>query len=86
MTAKEKAHKIFNCYLVPTSKHYEPLPPLYDFEVAQECALILVDEVLNQLQTLPLNSLMAKKKVNFWMQVRMELEMITFAESRNELN
>ncbi len=86
MTAKEKAHKILNCYLVPTSKYYEPLPPLYDYEVAQECALILVDEVLNQLQTLQLNSLMVKKKIGFWMQVRMDLEMITSAESRNELS
>lgn len=86
MTSKEKARKLFNCYLVPTSKHYEPLPPLFDFEVAQECALKVVDEILNVLQTIPLNSPTVKNKIDFWVQVRVEIEILSFTEIRKELN
>lgn len=80
MTSKEKALKLFKCFLIPTSRHYEYLPPLNDFEAAQECALIVVDEVLDELQRLPLSNSIIHKKIDFWIQVRVELEMLSFKE------
>jgi hypothetical protein len=58
MTPKEKANELVNKYLIST-------PIVFHIDDAKKCALIAVDEILNECLSL---------KADFWEQVKEEIE------------
>ena len=70
MTPKEKAIELYN-------KMYEtgfkPKSVLIRIEQAKECALIAVDEILNELTEIPYG-LEYLNRLNYWLEVKQEIE------------
>ena len=70
MTPKEKAIELYN-------KMYEtgfkPKSVLIRIEQAKECALIAVDEILNELTEIPYG-LEYLNRLNYWLEVKQETE------------
>ena len=70
MTPQEKAIELYN-------KMYEtgfkPKSVLIRIEQAKECALIAVDEILNELTEIPYG-LEYLNRLNYWLEVKQEIE------------
>jgi hypothetical protein len=73
MTPKEKAKLLYNRFL-----RYVPAEQEFEHEYAKQCALIAVDEILNNNNKIPGNvsGLHTIENTYYWQQVKQELEKI----------
>lgn len=70
MTAKEKAKELVNSYLIYFPEYYNDLEYDYNIEKAKKCALIAVDEILNNDN----NFFNTYSQNDYWLQVKQEIE------------
>jgi hypothetical protein len=63
MTPKEKAEELVNKYSIWCWNEV-----VCDYEIAKQCALIAVDEILNAVTAI------ADKRYDYWKEVKQELE------------
>ncbi len=70
MTPKEKAEKLLSEYLIYFPEYYNDLEYDYNVEKAKQCALIAVDEILNNDN----NFFNTYSQNDYWLQVKQEIE------------
>jgi len=70
MTPKEKAIELTGIYLELTKKSLDRIGWFYDIDVAKQCALIAVDEILKN------NKILFEDVLNdqYWQEVKQEIE------------
>ena len=75
MTPKEKAKELVDKYIphIAGADRYNTTLGIYDKAISKNCALIAVDEIINQLTPIEKapNNLSA---FNFWQEVKQEIE------------
>ena len=71
MTPKDKVIELYNKFLNPSGDTY--LYGMLEHESAKECALIAVDEILNELTEIPYG-LEYLNRLNYWLEVKKEIE------------
>lgn len=75
MTAKEKAQELIYKFIIPTRSFMElDGVPKDDFEVAQDCALIAVAEIIRDYENITMRDAWIQDRLEFWVDVRVELE------------
>jgi hypothetical protein len=70
MKPKEKAEKLLSEYLIYFPEYYNDLEYDYNVEKAKQCALIAVDEILNNDN----NFFNTYSQNDYWLQVKQEIE------------
>lgn len=68
MTAKEKARKLVKEYLIYFPEFYNDLEYGYNIDKAKECALILVDEIIDAMNE------EFSTSTHYWRDVKQELK------------
>lgn len=74
MSAEDKAKDLILKFIPVTRTYSEPEDPIDNYEDAQECALLTVDEILRDYEAITLRDAVIQEKIDFWIEVRMELE------------
>ena len=75
MTPKEKANELVNKYFVEieSADTYAFNLPSMNLHIAKKCALIAVDEVINQCRIMD-GGFSFEKEMEFWQRVKREIE------------
>ena len=71
MTPKEKAIELYNKFLNPSGDTY--LYGMLEHESAKECALIAVDEILNEFPQ-GFKGNFEERRKQYWQEVKQEIE------------
>ena len=71
MTPKEKAKDLVDIYLDITKRSLNDEGFFYDIDLAKQCVLIAVDEILNNYYK---NHFQTGKKIDYWIEVKQEIE------------
>ena len=71
MTAKEKARELVNKYNLLQASFYKDQAPSYGY--AKQCALIAVDEILDD-DVYDMSEELFEKRINFWEEVKHEIQ------------
>ncbi len=78
MSAGDKAKDLILKFIPVTRTYSDPKDPIDNYEDAQECALLTVDEILRDYEAIILRDGIIQEKIGFWIAVRMELEKINY--------
>ena len=73
MTPKEKAKELINIYLDITKRSLDIEGWFYDVDIAKQCALIAVDELLNNFLSNRTTEY-GRERYHFWQQVKQEIK------------
>jgi len=73
MTPKEKAIELTGIYLESTKKSLDRIGWFKDIDVAKQCALIAVDEILDD-DMYGMEEEHFEKRINYWEEVKQEIE------------
>ncbi len=73
MTPKEKAEELFKTYLIYFPEFYSVREYDYDEEKAKQCALIVVDEILDD-DMYDMSEDLFEKRILYWEEVKQEIE------------
>ena len=73
MTPKEKAKELINIYLDITKRSLDIEGWFYDVDIAKQCALIAVDELLNNFLS-NRTTKYGRERYHFWQVVKQEIE------------
>lgn len=80
MTVRDRAKDLILKFLPPTRIYPENEAPVDDYGSAQECALLAVGEILADYESIIFRDSIIQEKVDFWIEVRMELEKMNEVE------
>jgi len=70
MTPKQKAEELFSKYSYLSKNHV----PTLGIKVAKQCALIAVDEILNEYETKGTLADWVDYRIAYWREVKQEIE------------
>lgn len=73
MTAKEKAQELINKYIEPAKSYYSPIEWKEKNYKAKKCALIAVEEILDD-DMFDMSEELFVKRIEYWQQVKEEIE------------
>jgi hypothetical protein len=75
MTPKEKAEELFKTYLIYFPEFYSVREYDYDEEKAKQCALIVVDELINcTLPSCEFGGVINNNTIEYWEEVKQEIK------------
>jgi hypothetical protein len=77
MNAKDRAWDLLLKFLPTTRTYPENEAPVDNYEIAQECALLTVGEILSDYEAITLRDIIIQERIDFWIEVRLELELLT---------